>query len=375
MRKIAVAFGLVSLLAASPASAQLGRLGDLADKAQKVKKVADLKVTAAEERSIGQEVSDKIVNDFGVVQDAAVTKYVTLVGRVLADAGTRPELDWQFVVLDTDGVNAFAAPGGFVHITRGLLGLLKNEAELAGVLAHELIHATEKHTVNAIQKGDTVKLVGNEAGSGGLTQNLISQIAQKAYSDVINNNFNRSDENEADDKGAQLANKVGYAASGLTTALNKLVDRNAGQQEPNGLFASHPQMKDRLANIDRVIRDRKLTATATGQERYAKTITYTAKPTTEVATVAEGSRGLTGGGGEKKSADTKEAKKEEPKSGGGLLSRLGGGGAQKPQTGTVASAGGRGLNPDRDAAGGPNKKRLIITISPAEIAEFRKGIA
>ena len=74
-------------------------------------------------------------------------------------------------MLDTDGVNAFAAPGGFVHITKGLLGLMKNEAELAGVLAHEITHVTKKHTVNSIQKGDTFKVGTDEVGSsGGMTQ-------------------------------------------------------------------------------------------------------------------------------------------------------------------------------------------------------------
>ena len=122
-------------------------------------------MTDAEEHQIGQEVSDKMVETFGVYQDANVTKYVTLVGAVLAQASPRPGIDWQFVVLDTEGVNAFAAPGGFIHITKGLLGLMKNEAELAGVLAHEIIHVTEKHTVNAIQKSDGVKVLSDEVGS------------------------------------------------------------------------------------------------------------------------------------------------------------------------------------------------------------------
>ena len=139
-------------------AAQLGGITGALKKAQNVKKIADLKVTDAEERQIGQQVSDKMVETFGVYQDANVTKYVTLVGAVMALQSPRPGLDWQFVVLDTEGVNAFAAPGGFIHITKGLLGLMKNEAELAGVLAHEIIHVTEKHTVNAIQKGDLMQV-------------------------------------------------------------------------------------------------------------------------------------------------------------------------------------------------------------------------
>ena len=159
-------FTLAVLLCATPASAQFGKLGEIANKAAKVKKIADVKVTAAEERQIGQQVSDQIVEEFGVYQDREVTKYVALVGSVLAQASTRPDLDWQFVVLDTEGVNAFAAPGGFVHITKGLLGLMKNEAELAGVLgargdprhreAHHQRHPEERHGECRVRRSELV---------------------------------------------------------------------------------------------------------------------------------------------------------------------------------------------------------------------------
>jgi predicted Zn-dependent protease len=387
MKKHALTVGFAALAAlaigVSPALAQLGGLSGIAKKAGTVKKVADAKVTEAEEHQIGQEVSDKVVETFGVFQDANVTKYVTLVGAVLAQASPRPNLDWQFVVLDTEGVNAFAAPGGFIHITKGLLGLMKNEAELAGVLAHEITHVTEKHTVNSIRNGNLISAGTDEiSASGGMAQSLITKFAEKAYSDILNNKFSRNDENEADEKGVQLANKVGYAPSGLTSALNRLVERNQSVSEPNGLFASHPQMKDRLANIGKVIKDKKLTAVATVQARYAKNITFDVKPASAIATVAEGSRGLAGGEEKKDEKKTAEAeKKEEPKQEkkGGLGSAFSklrpGGGSQAQQSQTVASAGARGVNPDRDAVGGPNKKRVPVKIGPSDIAEFQKGIA
>jgi predicted Zn-dependent protease len=379
MKKCALPVSLAVAVALSvgvrPVAAQLGGLTGALKKAEAVKKVADLKVTDTEEHQIGQQVSDKIVETFGVYQDANVTKYVSLVGAVLAQASTRPNLNWQFVVLDTEGVNAFAAPGGFIHITKGLLGLMKNEAELAGVLAHEIIHVTEKHTVNAIQQGDAISLGSDSLGSsGGLTQSLLTEFAEQAYKNILNNTFSRKDEGESDDKGVQLANKVGYAPAGLVGALTKLADRNKDIQEKNGLFASHPVIKDRVAKIESTVRSKKLSATATVEARYAKNITFDAKPASGIATVAEGSRG------EDKKTDAE--KKEEPKkSGGGLsglsgLSRLRpGGGKQAEQSQTVASAGARGVNPDRDAVGGPNKKRVPVKIGPGDIAEFQKGIA
>jgi predicted Zn-dependent protease len=382
MKKIALPLGVaIFTLGVSPAFAQLGRVTDILNKA---KKITDLKVTDAEERQIGQQVSDKLVETFGVYQDVNVTRYVTLVGSVLAQTSSRPGLNWQFVVLDTDGVNAFAAPGGFVHITRGLLGLIKDEAELAGVLGHELTHVTEKHTVNAIQKGGTFQLASDELNaSGGMTQGVVTRLAQAAYSDILDNKFSRNDENEADDKGVELANKVGYAPTGLASVLTKLVERNKEAKEPNGLFASHPVIKDRITNIEKSIREKKLAATAKVQPRYAKNITFDVKPASAIATVPEGSRGLAGGE-EKKPASTDsksdpkkdEAKKEEAKKSGGLLSRLRpGGGSQAQQSQTVASAGARGVNPDRDAVGGANKNRVPVKIGPADIAEFQKGIA
>jgi predicted Zn-dependent protease len=379
MNKIAIS--LILMLVASPAFAQFGRLNDALNKAQKVKRLADIKISAEEERQIGQKVSDMLVTEFGVYQDANVTKYVTLVGTVIAQASTRPGLSWQFVVLDTDGVNAFASPGGFVHITRGLLGLIKNEAELAGVLAHEIIHVTEKHTVNAIQKNDSIKFASDEVStSGGMTQALVTRMADEVYRSVLDNKFSRGDENEADLKGIEIANKVGYAPNGLSDVLTKLADRNKDAQEPSGLFASHPVIKDRIAIITKTIRDRKLAATATVAPRYAANITFDVKPVGVIEVVPAGSRGLAGGDakkdGEKEKTDAVKKDESAKKPSGGILSRLRpGGGTQAQQSQTVASAGARGVNPDRDAIGGPNKTRVAVNVGPADIAEFKKGIA
>ena len=146
----------VASVVATPAGAQFGNLGKVINKADEVRQ--DLTFSDEEEQQLGGEISTKIRDKYGVVQDRAVHKYVTLVGSVLASASSRPNLKWTFVVLDTDGVNAFAAPGGFVHITRGALALIQNEAELADVLAHEIGHVTLKHTVKAIQKSKAIGL-------------------------------------------------------------------------------------------------------------------------------------------------------------------------------------------------------------------------
>ena len=377
MKKTAIAIAF--LLSATPAQAQLGNLTKKLEKAQKVadkaRKLSDLHISEKEERAIGEQISEKLRDAFGVYQDPGVTKYVSLVGTVLAQSSSRPALNWQFIVLDTDGVNAYAAPGGLVHVTRGLLGLVRNEAELAGTLAHEITHITEKHTINAIQKSNTVELASDEVGDSGLTGAAISKIGQAGFYKVFENRFDRGDEMEADRVGVRVANKVGYNPAGLSAALQKLADRNKDEKEPNGLFASHPQLSERIAAIGKLIKDEKLGSTANAEARYSKTITFTAPPTTAIAMVDRGARGLTGSSA--KAEPAKEEKKEEPKKKSGL--GLGGlsltKGSQSQNSQNVASAGARGIRPDRDAKGGDNPRVVRVALSAAEIDAFKKAIA
>ncbi len=372
---LAVAF----LLSAGPAFAQFGALDRLKKGADTAKKVADLNISEKDERAIGEAVSAKLVDRFGVYQDAAVTKYVTLVGTVVAQGSSRPNLDWTFIVLDSDGVNAYAAPGGIVHITKGALGLIKSEAELAGVLGHELAHITSKHTIKAIQKSKAVDLGSDAAGSrGGLAGSVVNRLADASYDMLFENKFDRDDENNADEVGGGLANKAGYSPRGLIEFLNHLAARNQGVAQPNGLFASHPQLKERIDRIERTIKQGKLTATATVQPRYGKTITFDAKAVVDVPTVEGGSKGVAGGSSAKAEPKKEEEKKEQPKKRGfglGALASNLSGGKQAESTQASASAGGRMIGPDNVASGGSNKSLVRVSVTGADIAEFKKGIA
>ena len=272
---------------AAPARAQLGALGKIkkaADQAADAKKkYDDYNITDQEERQLGDQVSAKLREHFGVYQDEAVTKYVTLVGSVLAQESTRPKLDWKFIVLDTDGVNAYAAPGGFVHITKGLLGLMKNEAELAGVLGHEITHVTKKHTVSAIQREKGITMTTDEAKSAANPRvEFLTKMTTKAYDNVFDHQFSREDEAESDDVGAALANKVGYSPRGMIDVLKKIDERNGANDERNGLFASHPETSDRIQTIEKEISAKKLASKATVEPRYKQFITFDAKPITEI---------------------------------------------------------------------------------------------
>ena len=349
---------------------QLGQITKGIQVAQKANEVRDLAMTDAEEQELGTAVSERIRTRYGVVQDAAVHRYLALVGTALAQGSTRPALPWTFVVLDTDGVNAFAAPGGYVHITRGALALVKNEAELAGVLGHEIIHVTEKHTIKAIQKSKAVQMGAAETLSG--SSSLMERAVTATYDNIVERGFGRAEENEADEMGVTLANKIGYAPNGLVGFLTTLKDRNKASTEKRGLFASHPEMQERLDRITKLIASKKLSATATVQPRYAKNITYKPVPVTAMATVDPGAAGLAGG--DTKAAEKKEEPKaEEPKKKGfGLGRMMPGGGGEKKSAQVTASGGARGVDPEKDSKGGSNPKVVPVKIVAADVAAFKK---
>jgi beta-barrel assembly-enhancing protease len=351
---------------------QLGGISKGLGIAKKAQDVRDLQMTDAEEQELGRQVSERIRTRYGVVQDQDVHRYVSLVGLAMAQGSTRPGLPWTFIVLDTDGANAFAAPGGYVHITRGLLALIRTEAELAGVLAHEIIHITEKHTIRAIQKSQAVQMGAAETLSG--SSALMQRAVTATYDNIVDRGFGRADENEADEKGVAIANKTGYAPAGLTDFLATLKERNKASTEKRGLFASHPEMQERLDRIKKQIASQKLAATATLQPRYAKHISYKPVDPTAIATVEPGAAGLTGGGAAAKPEEKAAAeKKEEPKKGRFGLGRLPlTGGGEKKQAQVTASGGARGLDPEKDSRGGSNPALVAVKISPADVAAFRK---
>jgi predicted Zn-dependent protease len=371
-----ILIGVIATMAiGSPAYAQLGGIVRRAQDAQERKQqFDDLNITEQEELQLGADVSAKVRQRFGVVQDAAVTRYVTLVGLNLAQLTDRPKLPWTFIVLDTDGVNAFAAPGGYVHITRGALALIKNEAELAGVLAHETTHVAHKHTVNAIRKNKAVSIGANETLAN--RSEFLSKIADKTYEMVLENAFDRGDELDADATGVALAQKAGYAPAALADFLARLDERNKNQPAKNGLFASHPETKER---IDKV---KALAGTKPGAvvaARYTSAITYQPTDITRIAVIVEGTAGLAGSN-DKTADSTKPADPAKPadpppqKKGFGLGSLKSAVAPEKSSQQVAASGGARGVGPDRLAKGGDNPNPVKVTVSAEELAAFKKGI-
>ncbi len=363
-------FAVAFVLTIAPVRA-FAQIGDFLRKAeqeaqQRKQQYDDLTITQEEEVALGAGVSARIRERFGVVQDPAVHEYVSLVGAVLAEHVSRTGLPWTFIVLDTDGVNAFAAPGGYVHITRGALALIRSEAELAGVLGHEISHVVRKHTVNAIQKSKGVNLGAQKAFAS--RGEYLDTIATETYGMLLENSFDRGDELDADREGVLLVQKAGYAGNGLADFLTRLAERNKNATAKNGLFASHPETDERISKTLELGGGK---SGALVEGRYRSTIKYAPTDVTQVAVIVEGSAGAVGDNNEKPAPKPAE----EPRRRGfglGALSRAVTG--EKPSQQVAASGGARGVGTDGQARGGTNPSPVTTVITPLALATFKLGI-
>jgi predicted Zn-dependent protease len=344
---------------AVPTGAQIPQIKTLGKKAASAEKKAakEATFTEEEERLLGADISAKLRARYGVVQDPAIHKYVSLLGTLLAQSSDRPKLKWTFIVLDTDGINAFAAPGGFIHITRGALALIRNESELACVLGHEISHVVYKHTLIAIRNAKYESAAG-KAVTAVTHSDIVEKALAKGYAITLENAFSATEEEESDAAGVSLANGLNYSPNGLSAFLQRLDDRNKGLNDRSGLFASHPQTKERLQEIASLIEDEGLKGSAMVQARYIRSVTYRSVGVSQLSHVPQ-------------ATDT-TAKAEPQKSG---LDKFLGGLSNLGKPNSSSATGSRAaVNPDRDAKGGPNKAVVVVTVTPAEIAAFRKGI-
>ncbi|HUP22066.1 MAG TPA: M48 family metalloprotease [Thermoanaerobaculia bacterium] len=211
-------------------------------------------VGEGQEIAMGREADPQIVAQFGLYPDEGLQRYVSDIGQALARASERPDLPWTFRVLDDPLVNAFALPGGFIYITRGILAHLDSEAELAGVLGHEIGHVTARHSASQMSKGMLAQ-IGLVAGAvlapeaaqdyGGLAQAAAGLMFLK---------FGRDDERQADALGVRYASREGYDPNALLGVFDTLdrVSQAAGGGMP-GWASTHPAPEDRSQRISALI--------------------------------------------------------------------------------------------------------------------------
>lgn len=218
---------------------------------QKVQK-ANAEIDEPQEITLGEGIASNLLGAAPLLDNPAVQQYVNRVGRWLALQTERPDLPWQFGVLDDNDVNAFAAPGGYVFITKGLLARMNSEAELAGVLAHEISHVLRKHHLQALKKGARTELLSDLANdaikSNGGDPRLSKLVT--AGTEVYARGLDKKDEFEADRMGVVIAARGGYDPYGLPAVLQTLQAINPGDSSLALMFKTHPALADRLNLLD-----------------------------------------------------------------------------------------------------------------------------
>jgi predicted Zn-dependent protease len=207
------------------------------------------------EIAFGRGIAARIFGRFSRYDNEALNRYVNLVGRNIAAHANRPELTFRFVVLATDIVNAYACPGGYIFITRGALEQMSDEAELAGVLAHEIAHVTQKHIVQALnihsEKSDAAAGIAHFLGGiADPARAAFSQAVDKAVDILFNQGLDKVDEFEADKVGTELLTLTGYDPRALERYLAKIGKLSRAHET---ISETHPPFPERIDALDRLI--------------------------------------------------------------------------------------------------------------------------
>lgn len=209
---------------------------------------------ASQEAAIGAQEHEKILQQFGgEIEDRAIAAYVTRVGQKIVPFTERQDVNYTFTVLDSPVVNAFALPGGYVYVTRGILQLANNEAELAAVIAHEIGHVTARHSAERYSTS-VVTGLGASILSAAIDVDGASQ-ALGIGANLYLSSYSRSQEHEADDLGVRYLSRAGYDPNAMATFLQSLEASAALEAKEAGLevtggksyFSTHPVTKERVA--------------------------------------------------------------------------------------------------------------------------------
>ncbi len=216
------------------------------------------KLSEEEELAIGEQAAKEIEQQEPILRDSRVESYVNRLGQELVRSSGRSDIPYYFKVVDAAEVNAFALPGGYIYINRGLIGTADNESEVAGVLAHEIGHVVGRHSAEQIRKlqltGLGLGILGAILGDRG-TGGQIAQISSQLVATGLFLKFSREAEREADRLGAQNMFDAGYDPRGMVTLFEKLASMR--QSQPNAVdkfFSSHPAPEERAENVDDLIR-------------------------------------------------------------------------------------------------------------------------
>ena len=232
-------------------------------------------LSASDDLARGEQTNQQILQVYGKYENADLARYVAALGNKLGVLSHQPELAYSVQVLDSPVVNAFAVPGGYVYLTRGILAYLNDEAELAGVVAHEIGHIAARHSAQQYSKAQFAQ-VGLDLGS--VLSERCHQYAGVAQTGVelLFLSFSRADEREADALGVEYSAKAGYNSNHMANLFVTLERLNPGEAQGGlpGWFATHPNPDNRVAAIkqDTPVWQEKIHQTqfAVNRDRYLK---------------------------------------------------------------------------------------------------------
>tara|TARA_B100000287_G_scaffold3897_1_gene3822 strand:- start:1486 stop:2937 length:1452 start_codon:yes stop_codon:yes gene_type:complete len=203
-----------------------------------------------EENNIGAREHPKIIKAFGgIYEDKNLQEYINNIGNRLAANSELPDIRWTFTILDSPVVNAFALPGGYIYVTRGLISLANDESEIASVIGHEIAHVTARHTAERHAKA-TISGLGLEILDIVIGRPIVSNLANIGMQGILSS-FSRSQELEADKLGIRYIKKSNYDTEGSTRFLSRLdvltkISNEKNSNLINSIFATHPKTLDRV---------------------------------------------------------------------------------------------------------------------------------
>ncbi len=210
-------------------------------------------ITPEQEYYIGRAVAAEVLAREAVLEDDALTAYVNRVGQTVAQASGRPDVfgGYHVILLETDDVNALAAPGAFLFVTRGLLRQCRTEDELAAVLAHEVIHIERQDGIRMIRQSERFQALVDlgleqalESGDVAVLREALGKMASELATTLLTSGYSRSIEGEADLRALGLLDRVGYRPAALKELVARL-DAAAGGTKGSSLFASHDSLAER----------------------------------------------------------------------------------------------------------------------------------
>src|SRR3954471_13601976 len=211
-------------------------------------------VSESQEIQMGQDASKDVAQTIGLYKDPKAEAYVAEVGKRMAAASERPNLPWEFHIVEDASVNAFALPGGFIYVTRGLMTSINDEAELATVVGHEIGHVTNRHSVQQISKQELAQI---GLGVGSILSSDVAKFGQLASAglSVLFLKYSRDAENQADQAGFRYALHQGHDVremSKVFATLDRLSQTAGGGKLPEWL-ATHPNPGNRIAHIEKML--------------------------------------------------------------------------------------------------------------------------